>query len=229
MAKRKKKNGVVRFFGSVVGIFKDDRFRYAVGLVFLLIAVFLILSFVSYLFHWKTDQDFEWAKVFSGPEVKVENTGGKLGAWLGDLFINQWFGLASFLFPGILVIWAMSLYRIRVFNTWKAIRNSLILIILISVSAGLIFGDGGGILGSGPGGQHGYFISRWLIASIGTIGSVFLLLICYVALILFSTSFLTWVKNQRNPFVPLFKGRETDVAFDPDTGESEQFLSLIHI
>ena len=224
MVKRKKKKGIVRFLGTVVGIFKDDRFRYAMGLIFLLIAIFLVLSQVSYLVHWKTDQDFEWAKVFSGPEVQVENTGGKLGAWLGDLFINQWFGLASFLFPAILIIWAMALYKIRLFNTWKAIRNSLLLIILISVTAGLVFGDGGGILGSGPGGRHGYFISRWLVASIGTIGTVFLLVICYAALILFSTSFLSWIKVQRNPFVSLFDDKKAEpVTLTEETTGSESF------
>ena len=152
MAKRKKKNAVVRFMGSLVAAFRDERFRYAAGLIFVLIAVFMLLSLISYLFHWKTDQDFEWAKVFSGPEIKVENTGGKLGAWLGDLLINQWFGIASFLFPVILIIWSMALYKIKLLRTWKAVRNSLFLVILLSVTLGLLFGDAGGFLGSGPGG-----------------------------------------------------------------------------
>jgi hypothetical protein len=78
--KKKKKNPIVRLLGSVVAFFRDDRFRYAMGIVFLLLALFLILSLISYLINWKTDQDFEWAKVFSGPEIRVENSGGKLGA-----------------------------------------------------------------------------------------------------------------------------------------------------
>ncbi len=213
MAKKKKKKPVVSFLGSLVSFFKDDRFRYAVGIVFLLAAIFMILSFISYLINWKTDQDFEWAKVFSGPEIQVENTGGKLGAWLSDLFINQWFGLASFLFPGILVIWAMSLYRINLLKVWKAVRNSLILIILISISLGLLFGDANGIFGSGPGGQHGYFLSKWLLASIGYFGTVFLLLICYTAMILFSTSFLAWIRVQKIPFsIPAPGEQEEDLV-----------------
>ncbi len=200
MAKKKKKKPFVRFAGSLVTFFKDDRFRYAMGIVFLLAAIFLILSFISYVLNWKTDQDFEWANVFSGPEIKVENSGGKLGAWLADLFINQWFGLASFLFPGILIIWAMSLYRIKGFKVWKAVRNSLIMVILLSISFGLLFGEAGGMLGSGPGGQHGYFLSKWLLASIGYFGTVFLLLICFTAMILFSTGFLNWIRVQKNPF-----------------------------
>jgi S-DNA-T family DNA segregation ATPase FtsK/SpoIIIE len=199
--KKKKKNPIVRFLGSVVAFFKDDRFRYAMGIVFLLLALFIILSLISYLINWKTDQDFEWAKVFSGPEIQVENSGGKLGAWLSNLLINKWFGIASFLFPAILIIWAMALYKIRLVKAAKAIRNSLILIILFSLTLSLIFGDAGGALGSGPGGQHGYFLSLWLVASIGTLGTIFLLVICYVAMLLFSTSFLDWIRTRAYPFL----------------------------
>jgi len=208
--KKKKKNPIISFLGSVVAFFKDDRFRYAMGIVFLLVALFLVLSLISYLINWKTDQDFEWGKVFSGPEIQVENSGGKLGAWLSNLLINKWFGIASFLFPVILIIWAMSLYRIRLVQAGKAIRNSLILIILLSLTLGLIFGDAGGALGSGPGGQHGYFLSRWLVASIGTLGTIFLLVICYTAMLLFSTSFLNWIRTRENPF--LSAGEQTEDA-----------------
>ena len=199
--KKKKKNPIVRFLRSVLAFFKDERFRYAMGIVFLLLALFLILSLISYLINWKTDQDFEWAKVFSGPEIRVENSGGKLGAWISDLLINKWFGVASFLFPIILIIWSMTLYRIRLVATGKAVRNSLILIILLSITLGFLFGDAGGSLGSGPGGQHGYFLSRWLVASIGIPGTIFLLVICYTAMLLFSTSFLDWIRTRENPFI----------------------------
>ncbi|MEN8158162.1 MAG: DNA translocase FtsK [Bacteroidota bacterium] len=202
MAKKKKKkknnnNGFVNLISSLVAFFRDDRFRYAMGIVFLLSALFMLLSFISYLVHWRTDQDFEWAKVFSGPGIEVKNQGGKLGAWLSNLFINKWFGLASFLFPGILIIWTMSLYKIRLVKTWRAVRHSLILVILLSVTLGLLFKDGNGILGSGPGGEHGFFISRWLLASIGYVGTAFLLLICYAALLLFSTGFIEWFHNHK--------------------------------
>jgi len=189
------------------------------GIVFLLLALFLILSLISYLINWKTDQDFEWAKVFSGPEIQVENSGGKLGAWLSNLFINLWFGIASFLFPVILIIWAMALYRIRVVKAAKAIRNCLILIILLSLTLSLIFGDAGGALGSGPGGQHGYFLSRWLVASIGTLGTIFLLVICYVAMLLFSTSFLDWIRTKENPFLSTGEQNESEHILEAEEEE----------
>ena len=221
MGKRKKKSSSVKFFSSLVAFFRDDRFRYTLGIVFLLVAIFMVLSFISYLINWRTDQDFKWARVFSGPGIRVENQGGKLGAWLSDLFINRWFGLASFLFPAILLIWAMALYRIRLLKTWKGVRNSLILVILLSVTLGLIFGDADGFLGSGPGGQHGFFISNWLVASIGYFGTVFLLVICYMALILFSTGFLYWVRNLKNPLSPTVADQKEEKTAPEEIEQTE--------
>ncbi len=195
--KTKKKNPIIRFLGSTVAFLKDDRFRYALGILLMLSAVFLIISQISYLVNWRTDQDFEWEKVLSGPEVRVENSGGKLGAWVSNILINKWFGLASFLFPLVLLLWALALYRIRIFRTWKAVRNLLLLAILISITLGVLFGDANGLLGSGPGGQHGYFLGRWLLAGVGFYGTIFLLVICFGSLLLFSTGFLDWARKQR--------------------------------
>ena len=73
MAKKKKKknSGIVSFLSSTVSFFRDDRFRYAMGIVFLLVALFLIVAFISYLFSWKTDQDFELSRVLSEAEIQV--------------------------------------------------------------------------------------------------------------------------------------------------------------
>lgn len=231
MAKKKKKNkGFVNFLTSLLKFFRDDRFRYAIGIVFLLVALFMTISLISYMINWKTDQDFEWARVFSEAEIQVENQGGKMGAWIANLFINKWFGLASFLFPGILFIWSMALYRIKLIKPWKAVKNSLIMVILLSVTFGVMFGDGKGILGSGPGGAHGYFISRWLLASIGYAGTIFLLLILYSALILFSTGFLAWMKDKdiRLPFNALGrKETETETEFDSEPEKQEDLITEV--
>jgi len=214
MAKKKKKGkekkGVVQVLRSIVGFFKDDRLRYAVGIVLLLTAIFLLLAFVSYLFHWKSDQDFQWERVFSGADIQVENQGGKLGAWVADLFINRSFGLASLFFPFILVVLALSLYRVKIFHAWRAVKNSLILVILLSITLGLVFGDGNGILGSGPGGRHGYMISQWLLAATGYAGSISLLLIAYLTQLLFSTDFLGWIRNNDFSFQDSKGKAETD-------------------
>ncbi|HDR68743.1 MAG TPA: hypothetical protein ENN61_06785, partial [Bacteroidaceae bacterium] len=233
--KKKKNNGSKNIFKRIFAFFKDDRLRYAAGIILLLAAIFLFLVFISYLFNWKSDQDFRWSDVFSGPEVSVNNQGGKVGAWLSDLFLNRWFGLPGFLFPVILVVLALSLYRVRIVKTWKFTQNSLILVILLSIAFGLIFGDAEGWLGSGPGGSHGYFLSRWLIALLGYFGTAFLLLISFTALLLFSTDLIAWLRKLkiRKPFDGIFSDAsskdDTDLEFsdnepDDQTDENEPFI-----
>lgn len=190
--KKKKKSNEAR---SLIKFIADERFRYALGILLLLISFYMMLAFISYFFHWESDQDFRWEKVFSGPEVLVNNQGGKLGAWLSDLFMNRWFGISSLLFPVIMLIWALGLYRIRLFRTWMATRNILIHIILLSITFGLIFGSANGFLGSGPGGGNGYFISRWLVASIGTVGTAFLVIILYTTFLIFTTPLIDLIKK----------------------------------
>lgn len=197
MSGKKKKTDSTKFksLKAVVAFFREDKFRYASGILLLLFSFYLTLSFLSYFFNWETDQDFRWAQVFSGPDITVENSGGKWGAWLSDLFINRWFGFSSLIFPFILVVWSMSLFKLPLFKTWAVTRNSLVLVALLSITLGLIFGSASGFLGSGPGGGHGYHVSRWMSAVLGKVGSGFLLLVAYSVVILFTTPALDKIRN----------------------------------
>lgn len=194
MSRKKKKSASkpLKEFFRTIG---EDRFRYAAGIILLLFAFYLFLSFISYFFHWETDQDFRWANVISGPEISVENQGGKWGAWLSDLFINRWFGFSSLLFPFLMLVWTVRLFKISPVKTWRATRNTLILIILLSVTAGYLFGSASGYLGSGPGGSHGYHISRWLIALLGKVGTGFLLLVVFSVFLIFTTPILEMIRS----------------------------------
>jgi S-DNA-T family DNA segregation ATPase FtsK/SpoIIIE len=201
---------------SRFSLFRDDRFRYASGIVFILFAFYLFLSFISYFFHWQTDQDFRWAEVFSGPEITVENQGGKWGAWLSDTFINRWFGIPSLLFPVLLIVWALGLFRLRILKTWAVTRNLLILLILSSVTLSVIFGSASGYLGSGPGGSHGYHISRWMIAAMGYAGAGVVLLILFSFFLLFTTPVLHRIRERREQM----KGRNQDESLVDDESET---------
>ncbi len=179
MAKKKKK-GLVLFLRNIVLFFRDERFRITLGIFLIILSAYSMIAFVSYFFTWQEDQDFLWAKVFSGPEVQVENHAGKVGAWLSALFINKWFGIASLSLPFLFLILGFYFLRLRIFKTAKTIRNLLIGTIIFSVLFGFVFGKSNGFLGSGPGGAHGYYISNWLSASIGKAGTALLLVILII-------------------------------------------------
>ena len=134
MSKKAKKKRV-RYFAFL----GDERFKLTFGIFFILFSLYLYLAFISYFFTWKTDQSFEWSRVFSGPELLVENWGGKFGAFTANKFINHWFGLASFLLPFILLVGGLRMINIRTFRIGKTIRNCLIGTILLSVALSYLF------------------------------------------------------------------------------------------
>src|SRR5437773_12544335 len=104
---------------------KDERTWKITGAFFILIALFLFISFVSYFFTWREDQD----KVFRGAssilfdsDVKVANLLGRLGAYLSHFFIYKGFGIASlFIFTFFFVAGVNLLFIMKVFFVWRSL------------------------------------------------------------------------------------------------------------
>ncbi|MCZ6522075.1 MAG: DNA translocase FtsK 4TM domain-containing protein, partial [Bacteroidetes bacterium] len=85
----------------------DKRFQLSVGFLLIFSAIFLITSFISYLFTGKADQSV----VESMAQVGAFESGLETSNWLGvygakfsHKFIFEWFGLSSFLIPPLLFI-----------------------------------------------------------------------------------------------------------------------------
>ncbi len=79
---------------------KDERIPKVSGLLLILFSFVLAVAFTSYLFTLADDQ----SEVMSGGistladnSIQVKNSLGRLGAWLADVFINNLFGLSSYL------------------------------------------------------------------------------------------------------------------------------------
>ncbi len=72
------------------------------GVIFVFAGLILSASFVSYVFNWENDQS---QLNLLDRTVEAENIFGKLGAWLGDFFINQGVGISA-IFLGIFLILA---------------------------------------------------------------------------------------------------------------------------
>jgi len=190
MAKVKKKPGRLKI------LFSDERIRMTIGSFIILFSLYLYLTFVSYMFTWKVDQSFNWSAVFSGPEVVVDNWGGKLGAYLSNVFINKWFGIASFFLPFILLVTGIRLFGLRMVPLRRATRFCLIATVILSVILSFIFGNFNQYLGSGPGGAHGYFLNNWLVAFLGPTGNALLLSLLVFIFLLFSfRNSIKWLKS----------------------------------
>ena len=77
---------------------KDERIPKVLGIVSIMLAIYLTVAFVSYLYTWKVDQDkvltFSWEVLFQ-KDLTVENWLGRLGALVSNAFFYWGFGLPS--------------------------------------------------------------------------------------------------------------------------------------
>jgi S-DNA-T family DNA segregation ATPase FtsK/SpoIIIE len=142
--------------------------------VFCALSLFLLISCLIYLFKWKQ---------YLTSDGKV----GELGIITAKMLITT-FGLGAFAIPAIFFV--SSIQAIR--PDKKNIRIMTILIlgsVLTSVTLMFLFhGESSKVwLGSGLGGEFGYFIFNFLRTKIGIIGTGLLLLVLIVAYSLFIT------------------------------------------
>ncbi|SEP65088.1 DNA translocase FtsK [Flavobacterium urocaniciphilum] len=120
-------------------IFKTSRGqKFVVGVLFVIIAIILLLSFVSYYISGNNDQS--QITELANRDVVVENWLGKIGAWLANLFLHQGFGVSSFLFVKIFfLIGAYLIVDLPLSKLRKIIFWDIYLIITISILFGLLW------------------------------------------------------------------------------------------
>lgn len=169
-------------------VFRDERIKFITGLILTGFAVYLFFAFVAYLFWWKTDQSADNSLMLSVTGDDVRNWSGHSGAWLSDILINRGFGLASFLIPVIIAAIGLRMLNLKRIKPLAITRNLVIAIIILSVTMGFLFGTANGMLGSGPGGAHGYLASRYLTTFLGRLGTA-------LFLIVIATSYIVLVFN----------------------------------
>jgi len=154
----------------------DGRYTFIVGIFILFFAAYLLLAIISYFFTWESDQSFIWQKVFSSSLISVDNWTGKVGAFFSNALVNKGFGLSAIGIPFILGLIGLRVLKFRPYPLRKTLRTLVLGIILSSIVLGFAFGEAKGIFGSGLGGEHGYFVSKWMSAFIGKLGTFFVLL-----------------------------------------------------
>ncbi|MDX2415575.1 MAG: DNA translocase FtsK 4TM domain-containing protein, partial [Bacteroidales bacterium] len=192
--KKKTKRSAAKKHGAVknkeqkpaFSILKNENAKFITGLLITGFAVYILFAFIAYIFWWKSDQSFDISQVISGADIEVKNWSGKSGAWFADLFIRRGFGLAAFFIPVIFASIGLKMLNLKRINAWIISRNMILGTIIVSVSLAYIFGVSDGFLGAGPGGAHGYQVSRWLNSFIGKLGNgilIFVVLTAYLILV----------------------------------------------
>lgn len=144
------------------------------GLTFILFSGVLTFSFVSYLMNWKADQS--QAGTMLDKSIKSSNLFGKLGDWLGNVFIFESIGVASFIIAFLFLVFGTVILKKKMFKPWKTVGHSLFFICWLPILFGAIT-KGQGVLS----GVYGYQIMESLNTIIGSYG-LWLVLIASIAL-----------------------------------------------
>jgi S-DNA-T family DNA segregation ATPase FtsK/SpoIIIE len=168
----------------------DGRGRKITGVFFILLAIYLLFAFSSYLFlyfQWGADDlfsTFSFKRILFDTTTEANNWAGRLGAALSILLIKKGFGVAAFLLILMLIVTGvyMSL-KIAVLPVWKTIRNSLLGLIWLPVALGFILRDTDfAVLG----GITGYQSALWLQGLLGTTGTAITLFFTLIAILVFA-------------------------------------------
>jgi len=205
----KRSTGKKGFWSSVT----DPRIGYIFAVLLLIFTVYLTIAFISFIFSGDADQsklDIKWKELVFNPDIKVDNKAGKTGAWLADIVINRGFGISSFIFIYLMFILILRMVSFKIRNFWKNTALSLISILWLSVTLGLIFGSNktGAFLYAG--GKYGFIVSNWISSMIGKTGEALLLLaIGFLVAALSFKMFLPWMMHKTIP------------RLKPATGENE--------
>lgn len=133
------------------------------GLTFILFSAVLALSFISYLMNWKADQS--QAGTMLDKSIKSSNIFGKAGDWLGNIFIFESIGIASFIIAFLFLVVGTLILKKKTFKPWKTIGHSLFFICWLPIFMGALT-KGQGVLG----GVYGFQIMDYLNSIIGTVG-----------------------------------------------------------
>ncbi|MGJ8593228.1 MAG: DNA translocase FtsK [Aquaticitalea sp.] len=172
------------------------------GSLLIILGILMFIAFLSFFFTGKADQST--LSELSSRDIKAENWLNKIGAWVSDLFITRGFGIASFIFAGLLFISGiyvtLDLKKVKLRKHW-------IWGTLIAIWLSIFFGFFAHKYDS-LGGTIGFEINSFFQDYIGVIGTICLLafgMITYLAI---------RFKITGQHFVDLFKSAKKDLKDD---------------
>lgn len=205
---------------SIRSYFNGEAIHFSIGLIFLILAVYLLLVFTSFFFTGAADQSI--VENATGELVEtatqVQNYGALGGAHVSHFFINNSFGIASYFIIIFLAVAGLKLMGAYKFRLWKWFLYCAVMLIWFSVALDFFLAKPMANSFFYPGGMHGHNINQWLSAAIGKPGVMLVLLV--VAIL-----FLICISNEtiiilRKILHPTFKKTKKDDVITPETTEN---------
>ncbi len=179
------------------------------GLFLILVSIFLLISFTSYcLGAWRSDDifsggDITISRIFFDGTIHAYNWTGRIGAALSYIFIKQWFGIASFLFPFyFFVVGFQFLTQKALLPAGRTFQVSFVVLLLLSVGLGYLFPVGDLTI---LGGVFGHLSNNLLIGAMGKVGAGILIFFVYLSslILAFNISFKWLLRKPEAESLPI--------------------------
>ena len=195
MAKKKtsvKKSSFMEAVG-VKNIFQNEKINFLIGILLFGVAVYMILSFVSFFSTGSADQTLILSPrdgEISNQNGEFQNSCGSLGAYTAYFFIKQCFGLSSFLIPVFIILLSLRLMKAYTsLNLLKWLMVLGIVMVWLSVTFAKFLSPFFVDSSYCPGGDHGLFICQQIEGYLGAPGLTAVLALVAIA-------FLTYISAE---------------------------------
>ncbi len=229
MAKKTKKTSTNKKqinISQIMSKLTDFKIRFISGFSLIIFALFLFVAFISFIFSGGADHskfNIDFFSFISDSDINVENWTGKIGAYFADLFINSGIGIAAFSTTVFLFVLGFRLINVKLAPLKKTFYQCFFISLFISSLLGYIFYhaiDNYYIL---PGGEIGFFISKWLVSAVGNVGMI--LLLTFALLTYLTFTFEKFIPSVRNIFFSKTTDKKVKSTTIPDEYTDESLLT----
>lgn len=161
-------------FKQLGNFLRDERLHFIIGLATFLILIYLSVGMISYFFTGAEDQSKMELSLGELHQVRndIQNVTSVAGALVSHYLIHKGFGIGAFailIFGGIL---AFRLMKKKFCSLWKAFFHCGFWLIWLSITLGFIDSWFRPSTFFFLGGEHGVYVSEWILSYIGELGLI---------------------------------------------------------
>jgi S-DNA-T family DNA segregation ATPase FtsK/SpoIIIE len=233
MAKKKKVRAATSFSEAIGAnnILHNEKINFILGIIFFVLAVYFVLSFISFFTTGSADQSLiesPRAGEIMNSKREFANSCGSLGAYLSFFFIKQCFGLPAFIIPAFMLLTSVNLIKAYKVNLLKWFMCLMIIMIWASVTLAKFLSPLFIDSHFNPGGDHGLFVCQWIENLIGSPGLIALLSLIAVGFLTYiSAETIYVIRKMLNP-VKFFSDRvKFHVVDTSDKQNAENYIQTI--
>ncbi|MDR0845665.1 MAG: DNA translocase FtsK 4TM domain-containing protein, partial [Tannerella sp.] len=182
MAKKatKKKHSEEEILDSIGSFVSNERVQFAAGIILNVLMIYTGFALVSFFFTGGADQSAVEnlsAKDILANNGRVGNWAGVRGAFIADVMVNRWFGVASFFFLFFMGSWGVKLMKICRLSLFKRALFCVTMLFWSSIFFSFVFIRGYEDTFIYLGGKYGYHITESMKQNVGIPGTVLFLIV----------------------------------------------------